>query len=91
MKLIIWAILVCNIANASFEQCGRQVQSSMQERLVTVKMLEDRIKCVERRASKIENIIQGITNPPDDIIDQLDQLRHDKRSLTFVINSMKDR
>jgi hypothetical protein len=90
MKSILLSLLLCTPLFPSFEQCSRQVQESIRERKVTVKIVEDRIRCVERRAATIENILHGIVTPPDDIVDQLDQLKHDKRSLVFVLKSMKE-
>lgn len=85
MKLLF--LLLCSSVYASFED---QLRLSIDERKVTVKMMTDRLKALERRQGKLKEITAPFLLVPESIQDELELLDHDKRSLHYIIKSMKE-
>lgn len=82
--------LVAMVLNPSFEQCSRQVHESSRERSVTIKMMEDRLHCSERRERIIKEMIKDMQSPPDIIINELYSLKKDRKSLAYIIHVLKE-
>jgi hypothetical protein len=87
-----WLILyiVFNALNPSFEQCSRQIHESVRERKVTINMMEDRLHCVTRREGIIRELIKDLVSTPDEIINELYNLKKDRKSLSYIIQTLKE-
>ena len=67
-----------------------QIQSSADERKVTVKMMQDRLRVVERRVESMNDCAADRLMYSEAFLDEIERLKHDKRSLLFIIKTMQE-
>lgn len=90
MKFMLF-LFFCSFMNyIDASELKHDVALSIQERAVTVKMMEDRLKTAQRRENKIKYQTKHMFFLPEDISDELETLRHDKKVLSYIISSMKE-
>lgn len=77
--------LYCSSSNIT-----HQIQQSHEERQVTVKMMQDRLKVVERRVESINECAADQFMHSEQYLDEIERLKHDKRGLLFIIKTMQE-
>lgn len=87
MKLL---LLLGMLPLYSSSNITQQIQSSHDERQVTVKMMQDRLKVIERRVESINECAADRFMHSEEFLDEIERLKHDKRSLLFIIKTMQE-
>lgn len=87
--LALWPFISTLSASYQYE-FDKQLKLSIDERKVTVKMMQDRLKSISRRENAMKLLVQNMIFPPEDIADEIDLLAHDRRAVAYIINSMKE-
>ncbi len=88
--MALWYFYMTLCAYASQSDLDKQLDASRKERAVTVKMMQDRFACLQRREKKFHDAVGATSYPPEIVVDELEQIDHDKRSLLFIIRSMQE-
>lgn len=90
MKFILF-LFFCSFMNyVDASELHHEVALSTQERAVTVKMMQDRLKTAQRREKNIKDQTRHMLFLPENVSDELETLRHDKKVLSYIISSMKE-
>lgn len=90
MKFIAF-LMYCSFVNAiNASSLQSQVIESIEERAVTVKMMQDRLYTIKRREDSIRNLSSHMIFLPEDVDAELQTLHHDKKALIYIIKSMKE-
>lgn len=87
MKLL---LLLGMLPLYSSSNITEQIQASADERKVTVKMMQDRLRVVERRVESMNDCAADRFMHSEEFLDEIERLKHDKRSLLFIIKTMQE-